>query len=303
MAAYNGEKYIEEQIASILNQTSKNWKLFISDDGSRDSTVHIIESYRDRYPDKIFIIEKNQENVGSKDRFEYLLKASDAYYFMFCDQDDVWIPGKVEVTYSRMLALENKHGKNVPLLVHTDLKVVDSDLNIVSESFAKYQNINPVKIKTLNRLLIQNVITGCTVMINRALKEICIPIPERAIMHDWWIGLVASSTGVVDYINIPTVLYRQHPDNAIGAKKWGLKYIFNSIKVFHKKAESLRDTICQAKDFLSNYRTKLDLKNLKITEAYAGLDQNSFIKKRYKIVRYNFYRRGLLNNIGVFLRV
>jgi len=303
MATFNGERYIEEQIESIINQTAENWKLFIRDDGSTDSTVGIIKKFVGQNPGKINYIESAKQHLGAKDNFARLLDSTNGDYFMFCDQDDVWLPDKIELTYERILEVEGKNGKGIPVLIHTDLKVADENLNICAESFSRYQNLKPRKVKSLNRLLVQNVITGCTVMINRALKNAGLPIPKNAIMHDWWLGLVTSAFGIVDYIDIPTVLYRQHDINEIGAKKWSVRYIFNSAKSLKDKAVSIKMTIDQAKGFIENYGKTLDNKSFEIANVYSHLDECSFFEKRFKIIKYNFYKIGILRNIGMLIRV
>jgi len=303
MTTFNGERYIEEQIESIINQTAENWKLFIRDDGSTDSTVGIIKKFVDQNPGKINYIESAKKHLGAKDNFAILLDSTNGNYFMFCDQDDVWLPDKIELTFERMLEVEGKNGNETPILIHTDLKVVDENLHILAESFSKYQNLKPRKVKSINRLIVQNVITGCTVMINRALKDIALPFPDSAIMHDWWLGLVASAFGIVDYIDIPTVLYRQHDINEIGAKKWSFRYIFDSAQSLKDKAVSIKMTIDQAKSFIKKYGKTLDKKSLDIANAYSHLDECSFFEKRFKIIKYNFYKIGILRNIGMLIRV
>ena len=217
--------------------------------------------------------------------------------------NDVWLPEKVESTYLRMLFLEQRYGNGTPLLVHTDLKVVDKSLHTMSESFAKYQNLKPTKMRVLNRLLVQNSITGCTIMINRALKNMALPIPEGAIMHDWWLGLVASAMGFVEYIDVPTVSYRQHNINVTGAKRWGLRYIIRSFKELDQRDASVQKTVFQAKSFLSLYKDKLGRRNLRTVRAYANLDKGSFFLKRYVILRNRFLKKGLARNIGMLIRI
>jgi hypothetical protein len=136
-----------------------------------------------------------------KKSFETLLKYacenSDAKYFMFCDQDDVWNQDKVELTLQKMYEMEKLY-KNTPILVHTDLEVVDENLHTINPSFMKLQNLDEKK-NRLNNLLIQNTITGCTVMINRDLAKLCLPMSSNAIVHDWWVGLVAGYFGKIVY--------------------------------------------------------------------------------------------------------
>ena len=135
MATYNGELYLEEQIKSIIKQSYKNWILYIRDDGSKDNTLKIINRYTYKYPDKIKLIADDRGNLGSNMNFKELMQYSKNEYCMFCDQDDVWLEDKIKLSLDKIKKLENKYGKNTPILVHTDLKVVNEKLDEISESF------------------------------------------------------------------------------------------------------------------------------------------------------------------------
>ena len=170
MATYNGEKYLKEQIDSILNQTYKNWRLIIHDDNSTDNTLNLIKEYVEKYPEKIILIDDDISTGGAKENFAYLLnKIDDNFdYIMFSDQDDVWFENKIELTLNKMIETERKYSKK-PILVHTDLKVVDENLNVIAESMIRYQKIDINNQKYIKFLALENVVTGCTVMINKYL--------------------------------------------------------------------------------------------------------------------------------------
>jgi glycosyltransferase involved in cell wall biosynthesis len=244
MATYNGDKFIKEQIESILNQTYQNWKLIIHDDNSKDNTVKIIKEYIYKYPEKIVFIDDKISTGGAKENFTYLLnKIDDNYdYVMFCDQDDVWIENKIELTLNKMIEVE-KENIDKPVIIHTDLKVVDESLKTISESFFTYQNIKPEWSKDLYISLVQNSVTGCTMMINKKAKEVSLPIGNNAIMHDWWILLkVLQNKGIVDFINEPIILYRQHSSNDTGAKGFSLFKVLlkiSSIQKYQKMSNEL----------------------------------------------------------------
>lgn len=301
LAAYSGERYIEDQIGSLMNQTTDNWKLLVRDDCSHDNTVRIIEEYRRNHPEKIVFLGTDAHNRGVKNNFNFLLQASDSDYCMLCDQDDVWLPDKLEVTLSRMIAQEERYGRETPILVHTDMTVVDAGLKPRHRSFVKYQNINPIRGSAFNRLLVQNVVTGCTVMINRALKELVLPIPESAVVHDWWMALAASAMGVIDYLGTPTVLYRQHDDNVIGARISGFRSLAHIHNALHRTKKAISSSIVQSQAFFSRYGTKLGKRNAEVCEAFGNLSRDSFIKKRYQLVKYGFSMCGLIRNMRMFV--
>lgn len=301
LATYNGEKYLEKQIESILNQNYCNWKLIIRDDLSEDLTLKIIQRYVNNYRPQIDLINNQNSRLGASKNFSKLLTYSDAEYIMFCDQDDVWLPNKIDITLKKMLAMEELYGKDKCLLVHTDLKVVDSNLNSISNSFWKYQNLNPKQGNYLRRLLVQNVVTGCSMTINKPLKDILLTIPPEAIMHDWWIALVAATFGKIDYVDAPTVLYRQHNKNDTGARKWGFKYIFSRANNLDKIQKYFTQTILQAEKFLDIYQDKLDRESLDIVKTYCNLNRYGFLEKRFLLIKNGYYRIGSLKNLGLFL--
>jgi len=306
LAAYNGENYITEQIHSILKQTYTNWILIIRDDGSSDRTIEIIKLFIERYPEKIKLIKDNLGNLGVRQNFTKLLEYSDADYIMFSDQDDVWLPHKIEITLKKVKELEKIHGSEVPLLLHTDLKVTDRNLKVFSDSYWKYQKINPSKGKYLNRLLIQNTITGCTAMINKKLKDLAIPIPEASIMHDWWLALVSLAFGKIDFIRESTILYRQHGRNDIGAQQWNFTYVFKKAIKFYETEdlkENLLKTQQQAVAFLQRYKKFLNEEDRIKIEVYSEMLHKTFIIKRYLIFKYGFFRIGFIRNLSLLLRV
>ena len=220
LATYNGEKYLKQQIDSILAQSNRNWQLSIRDDGSSDGTVKIIKDYVAKHPDKIRLIEDGCGRLGPALNFGKLLEQAAGNYVMFSDQDDIWLPNKIDLTLNAMRASE-KNYPNMPLLVHTDLKVVDAELKPIADSLWNHNKICPDTGNDLKKLIYHNVVTGCAVMINRKAVEISIPIPPQARLHDWWIALNVAKYGKIIYTSTPTVLYRQHSQNIIGAKKTG----------------------------------------------------------------------------------
>lgn len=301
ISTYNSKTFIKEQIKSLLSQIHINWYLIIRDDGSKNNTFEIVEKYTSNYPEKIVLTKDNSQNLGACQSFSKLLQYSTADYIMFCDQDDVWLPEKIELTLNKITELETKY-KDKPILVHTDLKVVDKDLNILADSFWKYQNLNP-RLKGLHHLLVQNNVTGCTVMINKKLKELASPIPPEAIMHDWWLALVASAFGIIDYIETPTVLYRQHGKNDIGAKRYSLPFIFSRLKKFDESLYSVKKTVTQAKAFYARYKDLLTKEQAEIVYNYATLFEKPKIERLRSLFKYKFKKHGFARNIGFILAV
>jgi len=294
LSTYNGEKYLKEQLDSLYKQTYKNIKIIVRDDGSTDKTLDILQSYD-------VCLLKSNGNIGVKRSFslllEYAIENTNADYFMFCDQDDVWKEDKVEKTLAKMEELEQQC-KNIPILVHTDLVLVNEKLEVIHPSFWEHEYIIP-GINSFNRLLMQNTITGCTVMINRKLAQFSLPISEEIIMHDWWIGLVASKFGKIDFVKNPLILYRQHANNSIGAQTFTLEHIVN--KIFEK--DIMSKNIIQAKAFLNQYRDRLDKDTIAILEEFTDIESKSFLQKRTIFLKYKLLKQGFLRNIGLLVKI
>lgn len=213
LATYNGEKYIREQIDSILNQTYKEFRLLISDDGSTDGTRDILNEYKAK-DDRIEIF-MQEENLGVVKNFEFLLKKVEAKYYMFSDQDDIWKDEKIEKSLNKI-----EEGFD---LVYSDLEVVDENLNVTYESYWKLKGIYK-KIKKYNNfesLYLNNFITGCTVISKKELIDSFMPLPNMSkfVLHDYWISLIISQNGKIAYIEEPLIKYRQHKNNKVGSKK------------------------------------------------------------------------------------
>lgn len=216
MATYQGERYLREQLLSIQAQSFSGWDLYVRDDGSADATPHILQEFAGQ-DGRIHIL-PGGEHKGAKRNFMELLAAVNAPYYMFCDQDDVWLPGKVERTLAEMQRVEQAR-PGLPVAVFADLYVVDEHLNILSPSFWEYSRIRPER-TSFQELGVRCVATGCAMMINARAKSVALPMPDAAKMHDVWITLaVAKHGGVLQPLREPLIYYRQHSGNVIGAAR------------------------------------------------------------------------------------
>jgi glycosyltransferase involved in cell wall biosynthesis len=216
LSTYNSDRYLTEQIDSVISQTKKEWVLYIRDDGSTDGTLALIEKFCSAN-DNIVFLKDTDKNLGASNSFIKLLSSVEAPYFMFCDHDDVWLPQKIEKTFRKMFEEELNYPQ-APILIFTDLIVADKNLNIINQSLWKYQKSRPVDALDTYALSISNPVTGCTVMINNKAKEVSLPMPADSLMHDLWIALNVSHYGHINFVEEPTLLYRQHSENVVGAK-------------------------------------------------------------------------------------
>jgi len=220
LATWNGARYLPELLDSLLAQTCPHVRVLVSDDGSTDETRAILERYRPSFGGRLVLLPPRAAADGGLRNFAYLMQASledgQAGWSMFCDQDDVWLPHKVEHSLDEMRRIESRSGPQVPCLVHTDLTVVDQGLGLIAPSFVRYQSMNPGRCTALE-LLSMNQVTGCATMVNRSLLTMALPIPDEVIVHDWWCAVVSGS-GHRSFIDAPSLLYRQHAVNQIGAQ-------------------------------------------------------------------------------------
>lgn len=220
MSTYNGGQYLREQIESFFVQTNKDWQLFARDDGSKDNTVEILSEYAQKYPQQIHVVDDVRENLGAGQSFMHLLEVTDADYFMFSDQDDVWMPEKIERTLRKLQEVESQYpGEAVG--VFTDLTVVDKNLSILMPSLWKGDNRHPEYTRNFYKQWVNRHATyGCTQMINRAAKSVVLPYRQfEGVMgaHDNWVEYILIRLGKYDYLEESTILYRQHGTNVVGA--------------------------------------------------------------------------------------
>lgn len=198
MATYNGEKYIHTQIETILNNLLENDELVISDDGSKDKTREIIESFNDK---RIKLIEGPKK--GLKQNFNNAIKNTTGDYIFLSDQDDYWMPDKVEKLLNAF-----KRNDNYILIQH-DAIVIDENENIIFDSFAKHRKVKTGIIKNL----IKNSYHGCCIAFKKELKDKILPIPDNIYLHDQWIGMIAEVEGKTDFIDDKLIKYRRHSEN------------------------------------------------------------------------------------------
>ncbi len=291
IATYNGEKHLTVLLDSIIAQTANNYVCYIHDDGSTDRTLTIINEYAERYSDIIHIVDGEAQG-GAKNNFLYLLENVECEYYMFCDQDDYWLPDKVEKSYK---ALSKKPEDSI-MCVYTDLQVANDRLEIINESFYKYTKLNPLK-NSYKELLMNNVCVGCTMMFNRNLRNMVINIrSNNIIMHDWLVALMASLFGEMIYLDHPTVMYRQHDSNSIGAAR--------EFMIFRKMKRALFDIkgFFERSKYFRERPRKIanDLKDLPVSEDKSlFLKDFSDIGHKKKIYRIRFYFTEKLYRQGI----
>ena len=222
MATYNGAKYLQQQLDSILiAQSLQIDELIIVDDCSSDETTKILNQY-DNDPRVTVIL--NRENQGVVKSFEAAMKNSGGDFIFFSDQDDVWHKDKVR-------KLIDIIGDN--LLMHSDARLISANGSIIESSFSRHKNLQ------LNRFidfLIGNIVTGCTMVCSRELLDFVLPFPAGIMMHDHYLAICASFFNRLGYCNEVLTDYRQHDENIMG----GFGVTYNKLRQYHQKqAEQL----------------------------------------------------------------
>ena len=220
LATYNGEKYLNEQIDSIINQTYTNWKLLIRDDGSEDRTLEILKEYEKR-DERINILRDNKGNLGFVKNFEELLKNSSEEFIMFSDQDDYWLENKIEKYIGVLENLDVEKLKK-PLLIHSNSFVCDEKLNILKKKFVD----SKVALQYGgNGYFFAYFVQGSTTLINRKLIDLGLPFLKSVTLHDRYFHLLVEFFGNRIFIDESLIKYRQHSNNEIGARSSVIKKI------------------------------------------------------------------------------
>jgi glycosyltransferase involved in cell wall biosynthesis len=208
MTTFNGENYLKEQLNSILNQTYSNFELIICDDCSFDSTCNILQEYKNK--DKRIQFFRNNKNIGFKNNFEKAISLCSGDYIALSDQDDIWSNDHLEVL------LNNIKGYS---LICSQSEFIDSNGKKINNFFLDGDLIKKFhKVKTMGDrfyfILIRNIVQGCTILFQKTIVDRLIPIPDPFQYHDWWFALIASFFYKIDVINVVTVYYRIHEQNA-----------------------------------------------------------------------------------------
>jgi glycosyltransferase involved in cell wall biosynthesis len=287
LSTYNGEKYIEQQLDSLLKQDYGNVEILIRDDGSKDNTISIIETYSKQYSNIKVIKGINKGVISSF--FELLSEASEtADYFAFCDQDDYWKSSKV----SRAVQLMEKEVSGVPLLYFSRLDIVDENLQ-----FLKHSQIPPRGVGFLNAL-IQNVATGCTIVFNKTMLQLFktrVPDVNKVTMHDGWFYLLGAAFGKIIYDQESHLLYRQHSSNALGMADNKVKSAMIRYKNFQKVGKEKPFTK-QANEFYRLYKDELTNEKRKLIEDFIN-NRGSVLNRVLYSSNTPLYRQNLRDTV------
>lgn len=217
LSTYNGADYIGKQIDSLLSQTYQDFTIYIRDDGSNDGTIGIIDSFVNKFPDKVKHVDQNGDNLGVGQSFMWLLEHAMADYYMYCDQDDVWLPEKVELTLKKIQEIDKTGHAEMPCCAFTDAIIVDGQLNHLYDSLWKSNYRNPEDAKDVYRYAVyRQAALGCTMIFNNGARRYALQnkqFPFRRGQHDRFVVYLCAVFGKVTYLDKPLIKYRQHGKN------------------------------------------------------------------------------------------
>ena len=275
LASYNGEKYISEQLDSIINQTYKNWELIIRDDGSKDETVTILNKY-EKKDERIKILRDDKGNLGFLKNFEELLFNAKEEFILFSDQDDFWLKNKLEKFVEKIRDLDEKV-LSKPLLIHCNSLVCDDKLEIIKEEFI---DSKIAKKTNSNIYFFEYIVQGSTSMVNKKMIKESLPFLKNVTLHDRYFHLLSQFLGTRVFIDESLVKYRQHERNEIGANRSIIKNIMSK-KYFYVEDRKLIEEIKET------YNKCLRKKDLNDIEKYLEVtDRNKNRLERFWLSKY-----------------
>ena len=298
LTTYNGEKYLSKQLDSILSQTHKKIEIVICDDGSTDNTINIINDYSQKYTN--IKLHLNDVRLGYVKNFEKAIGFCSGDYIALCDQDDIWEAYKLEVQLKELLEVEKDRG-TIPIMVHSDLEIIDSKDTVLYDSYLNYRQYYLNKNKDLGHILGPCGVMGNTIFFNKVLKNLIFPFPESLMHHDYWIALVNEVLGI--RVTIPKALtkYRIHDTNTSNNND---KLKRNQFKIrcdFYLPYTNLnRGKVIGY--FLEKYSVNQeDRRILNFFRKY--LDDRVFIGRRvYYAFKYSFLKRNYIYRLKFILR-
>lgn len=299
MATYNGERYLKEQLDSILKQEYKDFECFIHDDGSTDRTLEIIDEYETKYPN-VFKVCRYAATGGAKENFFSLLREVDAKIYAFSDQDDVWFPEKLA---KMMAGISNTNETGDLFFCYSDLVVTDENLNTIDASFlhtneAYYDHVE------FKDALLRGMCPGCVMLFSKHLRDIALEINnlENIYMHDWWLYALALGCGSnVKYIKEPTMYYRQHGQNTLGYHKRSFKHIFKGLYLNHIHGFIKEKQLWALRPYLLASELAKNQHVLKKNIDFCG--QVIDVHKKNKILRMLFYYSNYRGTPNLGLRL
>jgi glycosyltransferase involved in cell wall biosynthesis len=290
LSTYNGEKYLEILIDSILAQDYPDFELLIRDDGSTDQTVNILKKYQDNKKIRLVL----GQNIGvAKSFFDLIGNSAPVEFFAFCDQDDLWAPHKLK----RAMEMLDEYSTCIPLLYCSKTELVDENLDHLGYSKIPYREL------TLSNALVENIATGCTVVFNKKARDLIrTKLPSAAVIHDWWLYLAVSAFGKVIFDRETFIKHRQHDRNLTSEQLNLFIFWAQRLRRF-SDARYLRPRI-QAQEFFNIFGVILDERRRVLVERFAGYNRLNLTERINYAFSGQVYRQSFIDNlIIIFLLI
>ncbi len=291
LATYHGEQFLPAQIASLQAQNMQDFTVLWQEDG--DTAPLFPEDGR-------FLPGRYQGmHFGAAGNFFNLMQQSCTDYTALCDQDDLWHPDRLSRCMDAMRQAEAACGRDTPLLIHSDCRLIDGEGRLLRDSFFRHQGWAPTAV-TLNRLIVQNNATGCTMLMNAALRDlVCAHLPEEPVLHDWWIALTAASFGRVVCLPEALVDYRQHSSNVIGASKsrWAGR-IQSALKAPEKTRARIRLTYDMARLLIAAYGDCLPVESRECLTQYLAAENMGKLRRTLAIRQGGYTMQNPITRFG-----
>jgi len=303
MCTYQGEKYIAEQLDSILFQTYLNFKIHVFDDCSDDKTLSIVKEYSQKFLNIEW--HKSSKNRGFIKNFENAIMSISGNYIALSDQDDIWSPDKLEICMRELKLLE-KESPNTPALVHTDLSLINFSGKELFTSFFESKTIDLPKERSLNSILGHCGVMGNTILMNKLLVDKALPFPDNLKYHDYWLAVINEIFGIRKTVKKRLVKYRIHDNNVSNNNKILMN---NKLKPTRPK---FRDYPLPFKEddreipiqyLLNSYQ--LDTEDKRLLKKYYDylIFKGDRFNQFYFLIRYGLLKRDYKYRLSVFFRI
>lgn len=280
LATYNGSEFLKKQVDSILNQDYPIDEIVVMDDNSTDNTKEILQNYSEQFPGK-FNIHHNEKRLGPTENFRVGASFCKNDFVAFADQDDIWLNEKISAQVKEIKWMEAKF-PNLPLVVFHDLTLIDRDEQILDTSFWNYRKFKPNAIG-FKEILAGNVITGCTVLMNRKMLDEFVKMSsDKVILHDYWIALLGYGLFKYSALEKPLMLYRNHGNSVTDKKKGNIiDWLGSQMKeILNQNKQFLKVNIEQAKEFKTKYYDKLSEKNKVALDNFINIESKGVLARK-----------------------
>lgn len=288
LATYNSARFLRPMLQSLATQTERDFHLVVSDDRSGDETVAILESMRDTFANPVEIRRRDTPSGSAMANFAGLLEAATGDYVLLADHDDIWHPDHIARAVARLRDIEARHGAATPILTHCDLRIIDGEGHETGETLWRLKAIDPAYGTRLNTALLNATVTGCAAAMNRALVTRAGRVPAEAIMHDWWLNLVAAAFGVVDADPEPGVFYRIHGSNVSNPTRVSVTAMARRRAMVQVLRDKMARRLRQGQAFGERFGATLPPAQQRILHDFTAIDGAGFVRRRLLCLRGGF---------------